>query len=620
MITGTILIVEDEFIVATDLTRKLTKAGYEVCAVATSVAEATELIQLHQPAWAILDIFLMDGSLGTQLAEQLVAKNIGFLYLSASQDIHIIEKARLTNPYGFLVKPFKEQDLLMMLEIAIQKHQHQLQLAAQREMFWQQNLQLLNGEQTPVCEKIKQVPGFFQSAIPFDYMHISTTTPNSTHSHRYGFLRKDFNHYQVLEQADILTIIDEQAPLHWQEQFMHYYNFCSHTTWNTVLENKEKVLLSFYSRSHNAYTGEHLSFLQNHALPLQTFLQLLLKPLPPAASPGPGAVMPDTSHKDEKPSFTGIIGKSPALLRVLDHIATVAPSPTSVLITGESGTGKERVAKAIHQLSDRRHKPLVVINCAALPADLIEPELFGHEKGAFTGAHDKRAGKFELAHGGTLFLDEVGELSLAAQMKLLRVLQEREVERIGANKTFKVDVRVIAATNRKLEEAVAAGRFRLDLYFRLNVYQIILPPLRERQEDIPLLAAHFTKMYSTSLKKPPVSISSEAMQTLMHYPWPGNVRELAHTIERSVLLTRGYMMREIILPQKPLATDFSFSVINAKATSNAANEADYLVSILKLCKGKIRGEGGAASYLGIPATTLQSRMKKLGIKKVFDFE
>lgn len=616
---GSILIVEDEFIVATDLTRKLTKAGYEVCAVATSVAEATELIHLHQPAWAILDIFLMDGSLGIQLSSLLAEKKIGFLYLSASTDAYIIEKARLTNPYGFLVKPFKEQDLLVMLQIALQKHEHHLQMLEQREKLWQRNLQLLTNGQSPIKETLSQVPIFFQSTVPFDYMHISTKSPNGTFHHNYGFLRRDFNDYQILEQGDLSSLINQYDSTPWNNQLMNFYNFASKSTWQTVLGNKDEVMFSFFSRNADIYNTEQLCILQHSSSKLQAFLQDLLEPHSHIVALQPKPENNVLTGKDDTHFFDGIIGKSPALLGVLDHIVLVAPSPTSVLITGESGTGKERVAKAIHELSPRKDKPWIVVNCAALPADLIEPELFGHEKGAFTGAYDKRIGKFELADGGTLFLDEVGELSLAAQMKLLRVLQEREIERVGGNKTIKVDVRVIAATNRKLQEAVSTGQFRLDLYFRLNVYEITLPPLRDRQEDIPLLAAHFTKIYCTAMNRPSLHISPKAMQALIHYSWPGNVRELAHTIERSVLVSKGDVLHDIMMPDKPLLSEIVLGP-NKEFSRSSEDETDYLLKILKLCKGKVRGEGGAARYLGIPPTTLQSRMKKLGIKKTFDFD
>jgi DNA-binding NtrC family response regulator len=319
-----ILIVEDEFIVAYDLKIMLTKAGYLVAGIATSVERARQLIEQKKPDWVLLDIILKGDETGIDLARELLQKRIPFLFISANTDQTTLEAAKATQPYGFLVKPFRERDLFVMLDIA---------------------------------------------------------------RYRYGIE-------------------------------MGYIN-------DTPSENQKSVV-----------------------------------------------------------EIEGIIGNSKVLLDSLAKIKIVAPTNTSVIILGESGTGKERVAQAIHQQSARKNQPLVTINCAALPFNLIESELFGHEKGAFTGANQKRIGKFEQAHGGTIFLDEIGELPLDAQVKLLRVLQEKEIERIGSDTTIKVDVRIIAATNRNLEQEVSEGRFRLDLYYRLNVFPIALPALRERKEDI----------------------------------------------------------------------------------------------------------------------------------------
>jgi transcriptional regulator with GAF, ATPase, and Fis domain len=259
---------------------------------------------------------------------------------------------------------------------------------------------------------------------------------------------------------------------------------------------------------------------------------------------------------------------------------------------------------------------LIKVNCAALPAQLIESELFGHEKGSFTGATDKRTGKFELANGSTIFLDEIGELPLELQAKLLRVLQEKEIERIGGEKSIKVDVRIIAATNRNLENEVAAGKFRSDLYYRLNIYPVELPPLRERKEDIPLLASFFLQKLSNKLGKKITSISPGAMEELVANDWPGNIRELEHTIERSMLLTSGktitnlHLSKPVIIEAPPSKTTFSPKTL-------ANNEKELIVRTLKHTRGKIRGAGGAAELLDILPTTLEARMKKLGIKKEF---
>jgi formate hydrogenlyase transcriptional activator len=308
---------------------------------------------------------------------------------------------------------------------------------------------------------------------------------------------------------------------------------------------------------------------------------------------------------------TEILGKGPEMQRVYRLLSQVAYANSTVLLLGETGTGKELVARAIHNASPRRDKLMVKVNCAALPVQLIESELFGHEKGAFTGAYEKRIGKFELANHGTLFLDEIGELSLEMQAKLLRALQEKEIERIGGKTTITVDVRIIAATNRNLLHEVEEKRFRNDLYYRLNVFPITLPSLRDRKEDIPLLATHFLEKYVRNTGKKITSLSQKVMNELTAYSWPGNVRELEHLIERSVLLTSGPVIREVHLPRN--GGSGVGEIHNLKTIKE--NERDYILEVLRLCNGKIFGEGGAAAILGIPVSTLNSRIKRLGISK-----
>ena len=307
-----------------------------------------------------------------------------------------------------------------------------------------------------------------------------------------------------------------------------------------------------------------------------------------------------------------IIGIRSGMAKVFELVSNVAPADTTVLLQGETGTGKELIAAAVHNFSSRRNKLMVKINCAALPSHLVESELFGHEKGSFTGAMERRIGKFELANRGTLFLDEIGELSLDVQVKLLRALQEKEVERIGGNNVIKTDVRVIAASNRDLKKEVEAGKFRGDLFYRLNVFPILLPPLRERKEDIPLLVSYFVVKYSKKLGKQIKHISPKTVEEMTLYSWPGNVRELEHVIERAVVMTTGNTLNEIAL--LPFGTDPEQNK-SQEYLSLEANERAYILSTLKKTNGKIGGEHGAAELLGVPPTTLHSKMKKLGIKK-----
>jgi transcriptional regulator with GAF, ATPase, and Fis domain len=314
-------------------------------------------------------------------------------------------------------------------------------------------------------------------------------------------------------------------------------------------------------------------------------------------------------------NFSELIGRGGQMQQVYRLMSQVAESSSTVLLLGETGTGKELIARAIHNASPRRNKLMVKVNCAALPAHLVESELFGHEKGAFTGATDRRIGKFEMANHSTLFLDEIGEMPPELQVKLLRVLQERELERIGGRATIKIDVRIIAATNRDLEAEVQAGRFRSDLFYRLNVFPINLPPLRERREDIEALAGFFIDKFSKNIGKKVKGMSAKVLQELKSYHWPGNVRELEHLIERSILLCDGPVLKEIHLPRhQPDGHKQAPGFAGTNGTLDQVERA-YIIDVLKRCSGKISGAGGAAEILEIPGTTLHSKMKKLGISK-----
>lgn len=450
-----LLIVEDEFIVANDLRLILDGNGYYVIGIADSVKEALDCIARERPDIVLLDIQLKGKLNGIDLAKQLNTMKIAFIYLSANSNQSILEEAKVTQPYGFLVKPFRTKDVLVMLDIAWYRH---------------------------------------------------------THRH---------------------DVIENPAPV-------------------------------------------------------------------PA---------------DREP-HDGIIGESEQFLKVLKLVNQVAPTDATVLLLGESGTGKEQLANRIHQLSNRNSKLFIKINCATLPDNLIESELFGHEKGAFTGALEKRIGKFEQADGGTLLLDEIGEMPAEMQTKLLRVLQEKEIERIGGKSTIPVDVRIIASTNRVLEKEVSAGKFRLDLYYRLQVFPIVVPPLRDRKDDIPRLANHFVQLYSRKFGKRMSGIAPHVMQEFLDYTWPGNIRELEHLIARSILLSKSSVIEEMyMLPVLNAATGNNEVATQVKTIEEV--ERDHILQVLKKCKGKIWGPGGAAELLGIPPTTLQSKVKKLGIKREF---
>jgi formate hydrogenlyase transcriptional activator len=308
-----------------------------------------------------------------------------------------------------------------------------------------------------------------------------------------------------------------------------------------------------------------------------------------------------------KHRFENIIGQSDGLKYALYRVEQVAPADTTILILGETGTGKELIAAAVHSMSPRKERPLITVNCAALPANLIESELFGREKGAFTGADTRQIGRFEVANGSTLCLDEIGELPLELQAKLLRVIQHNEFERLGSSKTIKVDVRIVATTNRDLEEEIRKGRFRQDLYYRLNVFPITVPPLRQRKEDIPLMVHAFIKRYSRKLGKQITSIQKETMKALQDYPWPGNVRELESIIERAVILCPGPVLK---LADK---LEFSSPPLSSVVKTLEEMEQNQILKILSETRWRIEGKDGAAAILGLHPSTLRARMHKLGM-------
>jgi len=313
------------------------------------------------------------------------------------------------------------------------------------------------------------------------------------------------------------------------------------------------------------------------------------------------------SHSNGPNEFEGIVGTSRCLDAVLEEIRTVASTGATVLIQGETGTGKEVIANAIHTKSQRRHRPFVKVNCAAIPLGLLESELFGHEKGAFTGAVTQRIGRFEAANGGTLFLDEIGDIPLELQSKLLRVLQEQEFERLGSTYTRQVDVRIVAATNQNLAELVATKEFRMDLYYRLNVFPIALPPLRQRPEDIPMLVAHFVQKFCQRMSKQISKISQHAMDTLTRYSWPGNIRELQNFIERAVILTKGDVLQIPPLPTRMMNGTEPATLKDA--------ERNHILKALEESNWVVGGKSGAAARLGVARTTLIDKIRTRGLSR-----
>jgi len=640
-----ILIVEDEFVVAHDLQMTLKKAGYAVIGIAASYSQALSIIELNKPDLVLLDIYLKGKLTGIDLAKQLLIWHIPFIYISANSNEKVLEAAKDTQPYGFIVKPYRDSDVLLSIDIARYRYQHSMNIKMSTELYMQGFLEDLGKMPVSWEQKLLQISSAFQPYIPFDFIIILGLTKENPVYHETSISRTRFNEYEIISFPEFLKLahinkegfkaihhlipelltdgaysgddfiaLRQKSPL--KNLIAKTFGLESNLIKAIQLDNGDTVVLSFYSRLNQVYKREHLDLLTYLNNTLTANLEGITNfEKEKATSVKVYEKISTTSFKtDTDIKFQGIVGSSAALLNVLDQIKIVAPTDTSVLITGESGTGKEKIVKNLHLLSPRSRQALVTINCAAIPSDLIESILFGHEKGSFTGATESRAGKFEEANGGTIFLDEIGEMPFDLQSKLLRVLQEKEIERIGGKLPISVNLRIIAATNRNLGKEIAAGRFRLDLYYRLNIFPIHVPSLRERKDDIPLLVNHFLDLHAKKLKKNIKGISAKMMADFMRYNWPGNIRELDHLIERSVLLSQTSIIDENFLdvPNSDYELDSNRKQV---IKTIAENERDYIMEVLKKCDGKIAGEGGAAELLGIPATTLSSKIKKLGIKR-----
>ncbi|WP_374949644.1 sigma 54-interacting transcriptional regulator [Mucilaginibacter sp.] len=640
-----ILIVEDQFVEADYLRMILTKAGYTVCEIARSVEEAIKIIEKEKPELVLLDIFLKGRLTGIDLAKQLKEDNTAFIYLSANSNEETLAAAKATEPYGFLVKPFQENNLMIALEIAFYRHEQSNEALWRIEMKVQRALSQVAQAPGTWISKLISTANALQQYISFDCLSVKFKPKDGDQFAGCTFLRTGFDEYQTIgidelsnisklttdEIAQTLknTPADDKAgwyngadftalfPAHPMKALMaRTFGCCSNLVLPFLFHDNYALSLSFFRRIPEGYSAEKL----NGLLRLQQSLKAVIDSITPEQKKE--ALSMHYLPTDSRPApnlhqglFKEIIGNSPLVLNVMDLVTQVASSDTSVLILGESGTGKEKIADCIHASSKQNGKPFIKINCAALPPSLIESELFGHEKGAFTGAVEKRIGKFEQADTGTIFLDEIGELPLDLQVKMLRVLQEKEVERVGSRSVLKINVRIIAATNRNLEKEVAAGKFRLDLYYRLNVFPIVLPPLRQRRDDIPALTSHFIDHFNRKTGKKISGVSERVARKFECYDWPGNIRELEHLIERGVLLCKGSIIEDINFPEFGKKSGEDVSEVRTKTMEE--NERDHILSVLKKCHGKIWGPGAAAEILNMPPSTLKSRMNKLGIKKSF---
>jgi transcriptional regulator with GAF, ATPase, and Fis domain len=637
-----ILIVEDQFIEAYDLQLILEKANYKVLGIARSVDKALEILETRKPDLVLLDIMLKGNKNGIELAHILKKKNIGFIFISANSSKQILEKAKTTHPFGFIVKPFRDQDILTTLEIAFYRLDYSLESQLLQQLELKNNITNLIHSDFNIEEALPAFAKTIQTFVSFDYMEVGFA--NTDQYSNLGIARKNIAEYQIItvqklsqiaeisikelhdtykkSQTDLKPVIYTEESLIKNFQaapikglISHNFGIKSYLVFPISIAESSVFSFTFYSRNFNAYSQENLDLLSTIESSLSKMISRFYLVQPKSFLSQKNAAQKEPV-KIAEIGFEGIIGDSSQMLTVFNYIKRVAPSDTSVLILGESGTGKEKIAQSIHALSNRKDKPLVIVNCGAIPENLAESLFFGHEKGSFTGALETRIGKFELANGGTIFLDEIGEMSPALQVKLLRVLQEKEIERIGSHSPMKINVRLIAATNKNLEDEVAAGRFRMDLYYRLLVFPILVPSLEKRKEDIPKLAQHFIEIYSEKMDKKVPVLSPLALQQIMNYNWPGNIRELEHVVQRAVLLNDGDTIKEIELftstKLHPETKTESFSI-----KTIIENERDYIIYILKKCNGKVSGAGGAAEILDINPSTLNSRIRKLDIKREF---
>jgi len=641
-----VLIVEDEYVVANNLRLILAKAGYSIVGIAISVEDALDHIEKQKPDIVLLDIMLNGERSGIDLAKTLTAQHIAFVYLSANSNQTILEEAKKTDPYGFLVKPFREKDLIVTLDIAWYRQKNSVEARLLQEVSLQKQLLDISNGKSEAKQKLLEVCQAIRTFIPFDLI---VTRANSDSGYvNCGYLRTGFSEYEFIIEADLIDSASPKVSLakktssavkkpdsleHYAENmeltrnskianeriWMDYFKMESNLNFWLKIGAGTEFSYSFYSRQRELYTEKHAGILKLFTKCLTNVTEKMFYPAIPSA----GEAFKESTNTGlghlERPEFNGIIGRDSLLLAALDLTIQVAPYNTSVLILGESGTGKEKIARAVHQLSPRKDQPFIQVNCGAIPSSLIESELFGHEMGAFTGATEKRKGKFELASGGTIFLDEIGELPLDMQVKLLRVLQEKEISAVGGNLPFKVDVRIVAATNRNLEKEVAEGKFRLDLYYRLNIFPITIAPLKERKSDIPALVSFFVDKFCKEFNRPIPEVDESMMQQLLGYQWPGNVRELENIIERSVILNEGKNKLNL---KQPL-TDNSISnppkssieTLDDVKQIQMETERSHLIAVLKIAKGRIRGQNGAAELLKIKPTTLESKLLKLNIRR-----
>lgn len=617
---STILLVDDNPTNLQLLFGTLKGLGHKLL-VAKSGEDALKVAQWAHPDLILLDI-LMAGMDGFETCAQLKrdpdTREIAVIFLSALDDTDDKIKGLSMGAVDYIAKPFQAEEVIARVETHLTIARLRTELAERNRQLEAANQPILDsvgdgiygldteGKITfanPAATRLTGYPGDNLIGHSIHELHLFARWDGSPHH----FIESGI--YQTLKQG---VAKQSDTDVFWRQSGDHFA-----VSWTcTPIKRDGKVqgaVLAFRDVTQRKRQENQLREALTEVERLRDRLQ------------AENAYLQAEVKTEGR--FDSIVGNSPALKDVLDQIDQVAPTNSSVLVIGESGTGKEAMARAIHDLSPRRDRPLIKVNCGAITPTLIESELFGHEKGAFTGAHKQRQGHFELADGGTIFLDEIGELPLDAQVKLLRVLQEHEISRLGSENSIRVDVRVITATNRDLVDMVEKGLFRMDLFYRLNVFPLTVPPLRERREDIPLLVGKFLSDQARAQSRTFTRISEDGMKLLMTYHWPGNIRELQNVIERAAILARDQVVPiapHLVDSGIPLNTLAHVDGPPGEALTEggergfetlAENEKHYIRRILQHTGWVIAGKGGAAEILDLPASTLRSRMKKLGIER-----
>ncbi|MBT4287401.1 MAG: sigma 54-interacting transcriptional regulator [Deltaproteobacteria bacterium] len=605
MNSARILIVEDEIITAMAMQSDLEALSYQVISVENTGKKAIKKAEQEAPDIILMDINLKGEMDGITTADTIQSSfKIPIIFITAYADTQKLNRAKKILPLAYLLKPVQANDLKIAIEMALHISRVNTQKKKAEEDLLKKTHDLRDRIKELNClyaiSELIEKPDLSLSQLCQEVINLIPTAlhyPNIS-SARLILENQEFKTKNFIDTTWKLTstisVRDEDYgtleicyPDRRREIRKKTFLKEERSLINEISERLGKIIEKMQAEEALKNANHQLQLLPEQLKEENIYLQEEIK----------------QSH-----NFGEIISKNRKYLKILKTVEKVAVSKTTVLILGETGTGKELIARLVHQLSDRKNQTLVKVNCATLPANLIESELFGHEKGAFTGAVSSKKGRFELADKGTIFLDEIGDLPLDLQAKLLRVLQDNEFEKIGGTKTLKVDVRVLAATNKNLESQCEEGRFRPDLFYRLNVFPIESMPLRKRNDDIPILLRHFIKIFNKKTGKKIESVPKNILDILQSYHWPGNIRELENIIERAVILSTGNQLELGDWLSKNKQGSGKASILTLDDL-----QKEHIIHVLNLTNGKVGGKSGAANLLGLSRTTLQSRMKKLGV-------